>query len=202
MRQFWNSDIAEKSFQALIKLNKEFNFILIGGWAIYLWSKKMKSKDIDIVVNFAELGKIREKYHLRKNPRLKKYEINFKEFDVDIYLPHYSKIGFPLENLNKQIQNIEGFRVPKVEILLLMKLFVFSQRKNSTKGEKDKIDILSLLDSVEINWKKFKQLCRKYNKNLPNILKEILENTRSVRELGINSHQISRLRKEILKELN
>ena len=201
MKQFWHSDITEKSFQALIKLNKEFDFVLIGGWAVYLWSKKMKSKDIDIAIDYAELGKIKEKYQLNKNPRLRKYEINLKEFDVDIYLPHYSEIGFPLEKLKDNIQNIEGFKTPKIEILLFLKLFAFSERKNSIKGEKDKVDIISLPDSVEIDWGKFTRLCQKYNKNLIGSLKEILRDTRRVKELGIGDQRMLKLRKSVLKEL-
>jgi hypothetical protein len=201
MKQFWHSDIIEKSFQTLLELNREFDFILIGGWAVYFWSKKMKSKDIDIVVDFSELGKIKEKYKLVKNSRLRKYEIKFEEFDIDIYLPHYSKIGFPLEKLGDYVQNIEGFKVPKVEVLFLMKLFVFNQRRNSIKGEKDKADIISLLDIVEINWREFKKLAQKHNPLLLNVLKDMLQNTLKVPELRISVQKMSKLRKKILKEL-
>ncbi len=201
MKQFWHSDITEKSFQTLLELNQEFDFILIGGWAVYFWSRKMKSKDIDIVVDFSELGKIREKYKLVKNSRLRKYEAKFKEFDIDIYLPHYSEIGFPLEKLGNYIQNIEGFKVPKVEVLLLMKLFVFNQRKNSVKGGKDRVDIISLLDGVEINWKEFKRLSRKYNPILLDVLKNILQTTPKVPELKMSVQKMSKLKKKILKEI-
>ena len=201
MNQFWHNDITEKSFQALVELNKEFNFILIGGWAVYFWSKKMKSKDIDIVVDFTELGKIREKYEIIKNSRLKKYEVKFEEFDLDIYIPHYSKIGFPLEELSNYTHNIEGFKVPEVEVLLLMKLFVFDKRKNSIKGEKDKIDIVSLLDGVDINWQKFKSLNKRYNSHLIKILKDIVKNSSKIDELKIGSQKISKIKKKVLEEL-
>jgi len=202
MRQFWHSDIIEKSFRFLIELNREFNFILIGGWAVYFWSRKMKSRDIDIVVDFLELGKIRKRYSLIRNSRLRKYEIKFREFDVDIYLPYYSKIGFPLNRLSDYIQNIEGFNVPKVEVLLLMKLFVFSNRKGSVKGEKDKIDIIGLLDSVEIDWLEFKRLCRKYNSSLIDVLRKVLQETKQVSELGISVQRVAEIRRNTLKKLD
>ncbi len=201
MRQFWHDNITEKSFTVLKELKNRFDFILIGGWAIYFWSKKMKSKDIDIVVDFSQLGEIQKKYNLEKNTRLHKYEARLEEFDIDIYLPHYSKIGFPLEKLPDYTQNLEGFKVPQVEILLFLKLYAYSERQNSAKGEKDKIDIIGLLDSVEINWAKFKNISKTYNKNLPSLLKLILENTRKIEELGLNDSQMSKLKKQILKHL-
>lgn len=201
MKQFWHDNITEKSFKTLQELKHQYDFILIGGWAIYLWSKKMKSKDIDIVINYSELGKLQEKYTLEKNTRLHKYEVKLREFDIDIYLPHFSQIGFPLENLGEYTQNLEGFKVPQIEVLLFLKLYAYSQRQNSIKGEKDKIDIISLLHSVDIDWGKFSNLCEKYNKELTPLIKSILKNTRKVDELGLNDSQMSRLKKEILGSL-
>lgn len=197
MKQFWHEDITEKSFRTLIQLNKKYNFILIGGWAVYLWSKKMKSKDIDIVLDFTELGRLKLKYKLQKNDRLNKYEINFREFDIDIYLPNYSKIGFPLEKLKDYTQNIEGFTVPKIEVLLFLKLYAYKERKHSIKGEKDKIDIIGLIIAVEINWQRFVQICNQYSIDLINELKKILSETKRVDELGLNDQQMSKLRNSV-----
>ena len=48
--QFWNEVLTEKSWNVLKDLNRErFDFILIGGWAVYLWARSHKSKDIDII---------------------------------------------------------------------------------------------------------------------------------------------------------
>jgi len=49
--EFWNNTLTEKSWKILQQLKKEnFDFVLIGGWAAYLWTKLHKSKDIDIVI--------------------------------------------------------------------------------------------------------------------------------------------------------
>ena len=37
--EYWHDLIVEKSWNALQKIKREFNFILIGGWAIYLYTK-------------------------------------------------------------------------------------------------------------------------------------------------------------------
>lgn len=46
MAEFYHQLITEKSFQLLKQLKQKFNFILIGGWAIYLYSKSLKSKEV------------------------------------------------------------------------------------------------------------------------------------------------------------
>ncbi len=51
-----------------------------------------------------------------------------KEIDIDIYLPHYSDIGLPAEEVENYKINREGFAVPKIEMLLILKQFVFDQR--------------------------------------------------------------------------
>ena len=86
-KQFWHDAVTEKSFIFLQGLRKNFKFVLIGGWAVYFHTKALKSKDIDIVVGFEELAKLRQSFPLIKNDRLSKYEIKAEGFDVDIYVP-------------------------------------------------------------------------------------------------------------------
>lgn len=49
------------------------------------------------------------------------------------------------ENITKNSTRHSGFVVPKIEILTILKQYAFNQRKGSLKGEKNKIDIISLL---------------------------------------------------------
>ena len=55
---YWHELITEKSWQLLQELKGKFRFKLIGGWAVYLLTKAQKSKDIDIIVDIAELQKV------------------------------------------------------------------------------------------------------------------------------------------------
>ena len=73
--EYYHSLITQKSFDFLQKLRREFEFILIGGWAVFLYSHSLKSKDIDIIVDYSQLAKLKEIYNVAKNDRLKKYEI-------------------------------------------------------------------------------------------------------------------------------
>lgn len=199
LKQFWHNDITEKSFVFLKKMKNEFKFILIGGWAVYFYTRKIKSKDIDIIIEYDELGRIRKRYDTIKNERLKKYEINRGEFDIDIYLPHYSRIGFPLEIIKNHTVNIEGFIMPRVEILLAMKLFAYRERRNSLKGDKDRLDIISLLDSVDIDWQFMKIEQSLFNAHdIAEAITDVFKNINQADELGINNQRMSKLKKSIL----
>jgi hypothetical protein len=45
---FWHSELVESSWSTLQQLKNRYEFILVGGWAVYLYTKALKSKDIDI----------------------------------------------------------------------------------------------------------------------------------------------------------
>ncbi len=159
--EFWNSLLTEKSWKILQEINKKYNFVLIGGWASYLWTKQQKSKDIDIVVDIEELQKFKQE-NLIKNDRLKKYEIKIEETDVDIYVSHYSKLAIPVEDIGKYSTKIEGYNVVIPEALIILKQGAFEERKNSIKGEKDKLDILSILFFTNVNYKRYYLILKNY----------------------------------------
>ncbi len=200
--QFYNDIITQKSFVYLQELNKKYKFILIGGWAVYLYSKTIKSKDLDIIVDYGVLAEMKKTNKIFKNDRLRKYEINEGNFDVDIYVPYYSELGIEIEEIKKHLFNKEGFLVPALEILLLMKLFAWRNRRGSSKGQKDELDILSLASLLEIDWKKYAEFVKKfnffeYNEEFINLLKKV----RGIKELDINEQKMAKIRKKILAEL-
>lgn len=200
--EYYHDLITEKSFQILQDLRKKYQFILIGGWAIFLYTKSLKSKDIDIVVEYEELEKLKNDFSVFKNERLKKYEIKIEEIDIDIYLPFYSELGLPVEEIKQYTQSQEGFIAPWPEILLIFKLYVFGQRKDSTKGQKDFLDIFSLLKSDLINWQKYREIIKKYNlESLHNDFKNLVSSAKPLAELNLNEQSIAKLKKKILSEI-
>ena len=160
---YYQDLVTSKSFKILQNLKQNYDFILIGGWAVFLHTRGLKSKDIDIIIDYNELEKIRKKFVLNKNERLKKYEIQLDEIDVDIYLPHYSDLKIPLEQIRQYTCNVESFIILKPEILLILKQTAFFERQGSSKGEKDKIDIISLLDLDDFDFKLYQEILKKYN---------------------------------------
>ena len=72
---FYRDQVTQKSWQLLQDMAKKYKFVLIGGWAVWLYTHQLKSKDIDLVVEFDQLERLRQDFSLTKNDRLKKYEI-------------------------------------------------------------------------------------------------------------------------------
>jgi hypothetical protein len=161
--EFWNDISTRKSWDLLKTLHTQLRFIVIGGWAIYLWTHAMKSKDIDILLtNWEDLETIKKRFEPRKNDRLKKYEIIVSDIDVDIYLPHYSQMVIPCDQLITMATTKEGFYVLRPEPLLILKQQAQHERQESIKGQKDRVDILSLLSAAPLDFMEYKRLTEQY----------------------------------------
>ncbi|MDI6888612.1 MAG: hypothetical protein QMC78_02800 [Methanocellales archaeon] len=199
--QYWSELLTQKSWEVLQKLSKEVNFILIGGWATYLWTKASKSRDIDIVVDFATLGKLKKRYEMRKNDRLRKYEIKIDEVDVDVYVPHYSNLAIPVEDLDNYITRIENLRTIEPEALLILKQGVEMHRRHSVKGKKDQLDIIALLmHSIDVE--KYLALLKKYGKeDYIDELMRIIKTFDQYEYLNINPRQYKLWKNKIIPPL-
>jgi hypothetical protein len=179
-----------------------FPFTLIGGWAVYLYTEALKSKDIDLIVDFEQLGKLREQWLLHKNERLKKYEFKVEEIDVDVYVPYFSNPGLPAEQVIPHTVERGGFTIPEIEILLFLKLNAHWERRHAIKGEKDKLDVLSLLQRPELDVTKLTNLFDTYQRtDLLNLLIQIVKTTREAPELDLNAAKMARFRKALFSKL-
>ena len=199
---FWHEFITEKSFRVLQELRKKYDLVLIGGWAVFLYTKQLKSKDIDIVVGAETLGRLKKDFDVVKNERLQKYEIKMEGFDVDIYVAFWSQLGLSLDYILQNSVSIEGFKVPTKEILLCLKIYTYSQRKSNLKGQKDKIDIISLLYFDGVDFNNLRDILEKFSfGNLLLELKELLNSAAETEELGLNKKQYADFKKRILKRI-
>ena len=199
---YWHNLVTQKSFDLLKRLRRDYSFILIGGWAVYFYTEALKSKDIDLIVEYEELGRLKEKFPLTKNERLRRYEIKEEEVDIDIYVPYYSNPGLPAEVIREWTAEREGFRLPMPEVLLILKQKAFSERKNSIKGEKDKIDIFSLLKNTPFDFSLYLKILKKYNKlDFSQELFRLVQDTSELKEISLNRQSFAKLRKEILFKL-
>ena len=200
MNEYWNSLLTEKSWKILQEL-RNYNFILIGGWAVYLHAKKQKSKDIDIVVGIKELEKLK-KFGLNKNDNLRKYEIKREETDIDIYVEYYSKLTIPAEDIKNYSVNIEGFKVASKELLLILKQDAFKNREFSVKGEKDMIDIMNLLLFCEIDFKEYGRILEMYKiESYFNELRKMIINFKDYNALNLNPREFKIKKNKILERL-
>jgi|SRR3989339_31497 len=198
--EFWNSDLTEKSWKILREFKKDHNFVLIGGWATYLWARRQKSKDIDIVVEIDELQKLKNE-GLSKNDNLKKYEIKKGETDIDIYVSYFSKLTIPVEDIRRYSKKVEGFDVVSREALVILKQGAEIERKNSIKGEKDRIDIISLI-WADFDYAEYKRLLIKYK--LENYIEKLICLIRDFVDfdsLNLNPREFKLNKIEILNKL-
>ena len=186
---YYRDSVTEASWQLLKELKRQFKFCLIGGWAVWLYTRRLKSKDIDLVVGPEELGRIRRKYELFKNERLKKYEFRQGEAQVDVYPAYYSDLGVKAEKILTDCRIVEGFLVPAPELLFILKLVAWLGRKSSPKGRKDLIDLISLLQTQKLAKSKLKHAGMK-------ILVKELKLLVSLPELNLNQQQLVRAKKD------
>ena len=200
--EFWNEIILEKSWEVLQKISKEFDFVLIGGWAVYLWSSSQKSKDVDIIIGYETLDYLKRNYILKKNDFLKKYEIIIDEVDIDIYLPYFSNLGIPVEEIIKYKVTVKGFETLPPELLLILKQKAECNRRDSVKGQKDRVDIINLLVRLDMDWEKYKEFLEKYN--LKEYMRELFHiiNTFDMLEyIGMNPREYKLWKRNVLKGL-
>ena len=200
---YYRDFVTQKSWLFLQELRRKFSFVLIGGWAVWLYTKQLKSKDIDIVTELSELDKLKTTYDLTKNERLKKYEIKQGEVDIDIYVPFYSNPGVAAEQILKDAVLIESLKVPSRELLLILKTVAWKSRRMSTKGRKDLIDIVSLLETGKLAAGKLNDLFTEGPLRMAKeALIEELKTATDIEELGLNQHRVARARKSWFDILN
>lgn len=199
--EYWSTIITQKSWDILQKIKKELDFILIGGWAVYLWAKSHKSKDIDIVVGYKGLDKLKSSYSLKKNDSLKKYEIIIDDIGIDIYVPFYSKLPL-LESIDDYTSKIESFKVVNPEALLILKQAAELDRGSSEKGLKDRIDIMDLLLKCQIDFKEYGNILAKHNlKDFKNRMLGIVSMFNETKYLGLNPREFKLKKLELIKKI-
>ena len=201
--EFWNSELTEESWNKLVELREEADFVLIGGWAVYLYSKLHKSKDIDIIIDYDVLGELKARYAIEKNDRLSKYEIKLEKFDIDVYLPGYSRLTIPAEDiLSDYKRELDGFVVPTPEALLTLKLGSLIERRDSIKGSKDQIDALGMLFYSGIDLNRLDKILKRYGlgdyfRVLQNLLRTFDKDM--LKYLNLNEKSYSKLKREGLE---
>jgi len=207
----WRDEVVDRAWQVLEELKGLADFVLIGGWGVYLWTRKLKSRDIDVCIdqeNFYRLQSalLHRDYALKRNVRLMKFEALIGDVEVDIYTPFLSKLVVPcLDVFGKRLYSvIERFSVAIPEVLLLLKAQAAQQRWHAEKGVKDRVDIISLLRFADIKRDVLKQMLREYDKEhtLRDILKRVISESRiEYRFLGLAYEQDGVQLKNSFKDL-
>lgn len=188
MVELWRDEAIERSWRVLRRLHELVDFVSIGGWGVYFWARKLKSRDIDIYMdqeNFYRLQAeaLKAGFTTKRNPRLKKFEVLIEGVEVDIYTPFMCNLVIPCLDVFREgmLSNIEGFKVAAPEVLLLLKAQAAGERWGSERGVKDRADIISLLAFVDLKHDLLKKLLKKYDpgKSLLKTIKRTLRESRT-----------------------
>lgn len=209
--ELWNEIIVERGYEILNKLKKEIDFIIIGGWASWFYTKTIKSKDIDMYVNFKDFFNFQKiladkGIFISLNKRLKKYEAKIEGIDIDIYTPHYCDLIIPCKDIfsEKWFRNINGFKVILPEPFLILKLNAEEERKGTIKGFKDRIDILVMIYKLDFNKKFLLKLEKKYKfnirKRILRIIRESKEEYKYFFPESYNLRALKKLKLELIKK--
>lgn len=178
-------------------MRRTIHFILIGGWAAYLYTKTLKSKDIDIIIDYDQLPQLQKTYDLTKNDRLKKYEAVRGDVQIDVYVPHYSDLGIPAEALMPHTTSVKGFTLIELNYLVALKIYALSQRGRSAKGRKDLIDLVALLNLPECDIEKVRQVIKQFHlSSAQSVTLAIMNEQSEVPELNMNAHHYAKLRQK------
>ncbi len=199
--EYWHDMQTEKSWNILKEIKGKFPFILIGGWAVWMWTKAQKSKDIDIIVDFKTLSELKKGYDLRKNDKMRKYEIKIDDIDIDIYVTHYSQLAVAIEKI--ETTKIEGFDVARPEFLLALKQGAELERRESTKGEKDRIDIMGMLLKCGIDFGRYRMLLQQNRKE--ELFKRLITTVKRFDDgsyFGLNPRQLKLAKGHLLEKIN
>ena len=54
MVEFWREDVVERAWLVLRWLHRLVDFVVIGGWGVYFWARRLKSRDIYIDQEFLD----------------------------------------------------------------------------------------------------------------------------------------------------
>ena len=202
--EFWNSEVTNDSWKELLLLSTKYKFVLIGGWAIYMYTRLQKSRDIDMVVDYEQFNLLSTDFEMRKNQSLRKYEIKFQKFDIDVYTPFYSRLSVPPQDLINNHTVIENIMVPRVEELLVLKIGAFDERMNSVKGQKDRLDIAGLAFYSSIDYVRLRNILDSYGKmSYIGLLIKAIDNIerRLLPYLNLNELSYSRIKKQTLEAI-
>jgi hypothetical protein len=164
------NEVVERSWRVLGELKGFADFVLIGGWGVYLWNRKLKSRDIDVYIDQKNFYKLQSEltqkgYALKRNVRLMNFEALISDVEVDIYTPFVSRLVIPcLDVFDRKLYSvIEGFKVAIPEVLLLLKAQAAQDRWHAEKGLKDRVDIISLLKFADVKRDVLEQMLREYD---------------------------------------
>jgi hypothetical protein len=126
--------------------------VWIGGVAVYLHAASRPragvepegSHDADFMISFEEYGVLKDVEEVSETRRLGKHQMLYMGVEFDIYVERMSRLIVPYDDAYAHSDVVLDTRVACLEHLLALKLEALASRGHSSKGEKDRRDVVKI----------------------------------------------------------
>lgn len=125
--------------------------VFIGGVAVYLHAlgRSMKvpleaSHDADFMVSLSDYGVLKDIEEITPTPRLSKHQMFVDGVEFDVYVERLNRLVVPYDEVYAHSLVVEDVRVACLEHLLVLKLEALGHRGQSSKGDKDRRDVVKI----------------------------------------------------------
>ncbi len=149
----------ERSWEIYERLALRYpDAIVIGGWGTWLHVKAEKSHDIDLIVTFADMARLRSELEVTESSHIggRKWRSTFDGIHLDLYVPHQSELGdklkMPVEALAPHVAAIDGHRTLSKEALIVAKSAARLDRPDTLPGKKDAVDMARIVLEASGEW--------------------------------------------------
>ena len=179
---FYTTDQSERSRSVLDQLVSVVPAAtLIGGWGTWVRLHGQMSHDIDLIVSHEDLALLRSQmgdFSTSEHVGGKKYRGDFNEIHVDLYVPHQSRLGNKLQlrvgDLTQERETVDGYNVLSVEAHAATKIAALLDRPDSLPGEKDRYEIVGLMDSFAVDPLKVRTVIEWATSHTPTSLNDLM----------------------------
>jgi hypothetical protein len=192
----------DKILDTSLGLGRELpDIVFIGGVAVYLHTLKRASSaipleashDADFTISFSGYDFLKDAAEITATPRLAKHQMVVDDVEFDVYVERLNRLVVPYDEIFAHKDVVEGIGVACLEHLLVLKLEAFAKREHSTKGDKDRRDVVKI--GLLLGRKARRSLIRPYMRaELASRLEDIARSAIFTELCGRNAHVAKKMR--------
>ena len=144
-------------FEAILRTSESIatelpGVVFIGGVAIYLHTvnnprhaqKVESSHDSDFMISLSDFSALRDQVEVIYNSRLGKHQAIIGNVEFDVYVERRNNLIVPYDEAFAYSSAYGPLRVACLEHLFVLKLEAYSDRRGSSKGDKDERDLVRI----------------------------------------------------------
>jgi hypothetical protein len=143
----------DKILDTCLGLSRELpDVVFIGGVAVYLHTLRRASAsipleashDADLAISFAGYDILKDEAEITATPRLAKHQMVVDNVEFDVYVERLNRLVVPYDEIFAYKEVVGEINVACLEHLLVLKLEAFVKREHSSKGDKDRRDVVKI----------------------------------------------------------